>query len=85
MADHVFYPLSAQAELHPAPITGAFGSYFWDDTGKRYLDFSSQLVNVNIGHQHPDIVAAIVTQAQRLATISPTVAKSRRGSGSRVT
>lgn len=73
MVDHVFYPWSAQAELNPAPITGAFGSYFWDDTGKRYLDFSSQLVNVNIGHQHPDIVAAIVAQAQRLATISPTV------------
>ncbi|WP_159844132.1 aspartate aminotransferase family protein [Nocardia sp. CY41] len=72
-SDHVFYPWSAQAELNPAPITGAFGSYFWDDTGKRYLDFSSQLVNVNIGHQHPDIVAAIVAQAQRLATISPTV------------
>ncbi|MBF6074096.1 aminotransferase class III-fold pyridoxal phosphate-dependent enzyme [Nocardia beijingensis] len=73
MADHVFYPWSAQAELNPVPITGAFGSYFWDDTGKRYLDFSSQMVNVNIGHQHPDIVAAIVAQAQRLATISPTV------------
>ncbi|WP_039804515.1 aspartate aminotransferase family protein [Nocardia araoensis] len=72
-SDHVFYPWSAQAQVHPAPITGAFGSYFWDDTGKRYLDFSSQLVNVNIGHQHPDIVAAIVAQAQRLATISPTV------------
>lgn len=72
-SDHVFYPWSAQAELNPAPITGAFGSYFWDETGKRYLDFSSQLVNVNIGHQHPDIVAAIVAQAQRLATISPTV------------
>ncbi|MEW1734757.1 aspartate aminotransferase family protein [Nocardia beijingensis] len=73
MADHVFYPWSAQSELNPVPITGAFGSYFWDDTGKRYLDFSSQMVNVNIGHQHPDIVAAIVAQAQRLATISPTV------------
>ncbi|MET9284479.1 aspartate aminotransferase family protein [Nocardia beijingensis] len=73
MADHVFYPWSAQAELNTVPITGAFGSYFWDDTGKRYLDFSSQMVNVNIGHQHPDIVAAIVAQAQRLATISPTV------------
>lgn len=73
MADHVFYPWSAQAELNPVPITGAFGSYFWDDTGKRYLDFCSQMVNVNIGHQHPDIVAAIVAQAQRLATISPTV------------
>ncbi|MBF6301839.1 aspartate aminotransferase family protein [Nocardia amamiensis] len=78
MADHVFYPWSAQAELNPVPIAGASGSYFWDDSGKRYLDFSSQLVNVNLGHQHPDVVAAIVDQAQRLATISPTVGNEAR-------
>ncbi|MEU7629661.1 aspartate aminotransferase family protein [Nocardia sp. NPDC049220] len=78
MADHVFYPWSAQAEVNPVPITGASGSYFWDATGKRYLDFSSQLVNVNIGHQQPDIIAAIVAQAQRLSTISPTVGNEAR-------
>ncbi|NQE92004.1 aspartate aminotransferase family protein [Nocardia terpenica] len=73
MMDHVFYPWSAQAAVNPVPITGASGSWFWDATGKRYLDFSSQLVNVNIGHQHPDVVAAIVAQANTLTTISPTV------------
>ncbi|ASF06700.1 putative aminotransferase [Nocardia brasiliensis NBRC 14402] len=73
MVDHVFYPWSAQAELNPVPITGASGAYFWDDQGNRYLDFCSQMVNVNIGHQHPDIVAAIVAQAQVLTTISPTM------------
>ncbi|MEU7765730.1 aspartate aminotransferase family protein [Nocardia sp. NPDC049190] len=78
MADHVFYPWSVQAEVNPVPITGASGSYFWDATGKRYLDFSSQLVNVNIGHQQPDVVAAIVAQAQRLSTISPTVGNEAR-------
>ncbi|MGQ4598461.1 aminotransferase class III-fold pyridoxal phosphate-dependent enzyme [Nocardia sp. R6R-6] len=78
MTEHVFYPWSAQAELNPVAITAASGSYFWDDTGKRYLDFSSQLVNVNIGHQHPDVVAAIVAQAQRLTTISPTVGNETR-------
>ncbi|MQY17271.1 5-aminovalerate aminotransferase DavT [Nocardia sp. RB20] len=71
--DHVFYPWSAQAGVHPVPVTGASGSWFWDAEGKRYLDFSSQLVNVNIGHQHPDVVAAIVAQAGTLTTISPTV------------
>jgi taurine--2-oxoglutarate transaminase len=71
--DHVFYPWSAQSAVNPVPITGASGSWFWDATGKRYLDFSSQLVNVNIGHQHPDVVEAIVTQARTLTTISPTV------------
>ncbi|WP_280444310.1 aspartate aminotransferase family protein [Nocardia brasiliensis] len=73
LVDHVFYPWSAQAELNPVPITGASGAYFWDDQGNRYLDFCSQMVNVNIGHQHPDIVAAIVAQAQVLTTISPTM------------
>ena len=71
--DHVFYPWSAQAKVDPVPVTGASGSWFWDADGKRYLDFSSQLVNVNIGHQHPDVVAAIVAQAGTLTTISPTV------------
>lgn len=78
MTDHVFYSWSAQAELNPITVAGASGSYFWDDQGNRYLDFSSQLVNVNIGHQHPDIVAAIVEQAQVLTTISPTVANDKR-------
>ncbi|HEU0247330.1 MAG TPA: aminotransferase class III-fold pyridoxal phosphate-dependent enzyme [Gaiellaceae bacterium] len=39
---------------HPIPVEGAEGRYFWDYDGKRYLDFASQLVNVNIGHQHTD-------------------------------
>ncbi|WP_328400392.1 aspartate aminotransferase family protein [Nocardia sp. NBC_00403] len=76
--DHVFYPWMAQGGANPTPITGASGSWFWDDSGKRYLDFSSQLVNVNIGHQHPDMVAAIIAQAQKLATISPTVGNQAR-------
>ncbi|RDI50876.1 aspartate aminotransferase family protein [Nocardia mexicana] len=76
--DHVFYPWSAQASVDPVPITGAEGSWFWDATGKRYLDFSSQLVNVNIGHQHPDVVEAIVAQAKSLTTISPTVGNEAR-------
>ena len=58
--DHVFYSWAAQAELNPITVEGAAGSWFWDDKGNRYLDFSSQLVNVNLGHQHPDVVAAIV-------------------------
>ncbi|MET7771079.1 aspartate aminotransferase family protein [Nocardia sp. NPDC005366] len=71
--DHVFYPWSAQGGPNPVAITRASGSWFWDENGKRYLDFSSQLVNVNLGHQHPDLVAAILAQARELTTISPTV------------
>ena len=40
-------------------ITGGEGSWIWDEDGNRYLDFSSQLMNTNIGHQHPGLVAAL--------------------------
>ena len=60
-------------------IAGAEGSYVWDDAGKRYLDFSCQLVNTNIGHQHPKVVAAIKAQADRAlhrrARCTPTTAR----------
>ena len=75
---HVFHSWSAQDLIDPLPITSAQGSHFTDDTGKRYLDFSSQLVNINIGYQHPKLVAAIQEQAARLATIQPSFANDAR-------
>jgi taurine--2-oxoglutarate transaminase len=51
----------------------------WDYEGNRYLDFSSQLVNVNIGHSHPKVVAAIQKQAAELATVAPAHANLARG------
>lgn len=59
-------------------VEKAAGSYLWDDTGRRYLDFSSQLVNTNVGHQHPEVVAAIQEQAARLCTIAPQHANEQR-------
>ncbi|HUZ25083.1 MAG TPA: aspartate aminotransferase family protein [Streptosporangiaceae bacterium] len=76
---HVFHSWSAQQGLSPLPIAAAEGSYFWDYDGRRYLDFSSQLVNTNIGHQHPKVTAAIAAQAARLATIAPQHANEARG------
>ena len=76
---HVFHSWSAQGALKPLPIAAAEGSYFWDYDGNRYLDFSSQLVNVNIGHQHPKVVAAIQEQAAKLATVAPQHANEARG------
>ena len=75
---HVFYPWSAQAVIKPMVIAGAEGSYIFDDDGKRYLDFSCQLVNTNIGHQHPKVVAAIKAQADRLCTVEPAARQRRR-------
>ena len=56
-ARHVFHSWSAQATLDPMVITKAEGSYVWDGEGNRLLDFTSQLVYTNLGHQHPRIVA----------------------------
>lgn len=76
---HVFHSWSAQGALAPTVIAGAKGSRMWDDKGTTWLDFSSQLVNVNIGHQHPKLVAAIQEQAARLCTIAPSFANDMRG------
>ncbi len=76
---HVFHSWSAQALIDPLPIAAGEGATFWDYAGNAYLDFSSQLVNLNLGHQHPDLVAAIQQQAGRLATIQPAMASDVRG------
>ena len=81
---HVFHSWSAQSLISPIVVAGAEGSWFWDENGKRYLDFSSQLVNVNIGHQHPKLVAAIKEQAERLCTIAPFHANDARSEAARL-
>ena len=81
---HVFHSWSAQAALDPLVVAGGLGSRVWDGDGERYLDFSSQLVNVNIGHQHPKVVAAIRAQAEVLCTVSPAHANDQRGEAARL-
>ena len=81
---HVFHSWSAQALISPLAVAGAEGSWMWDYDGKRYLDFSSQLMNVNIGHQHPKLVAAIQDAAGRLCTIAPFHANADRSEAARL-
>ncbi|WP_370419909.1 aspartate aminotransferase family protein [Streptomyces sp. QH1-20] len=81
---HVFHSWSAQGLIDPPAVAGAEGAYFWDYDGNRYLDFSSQLVNTNIGHQHPKVVAAIQEQAGRLCTIAPGFAVDVRSEAARL-
>jgi taurine--2-oxoglutarate transaminase len=76
---HVFHSWSAQGALNPMCIAAAEGCYVWDYDGNRFLDLSSQLVNVNIGHQHPKVIKAIQDQAAKLATIAPQHANETRG------
>ncbi|MBW4030703.1 MAG: aspartate aminotransferase family protein [Acidobacteria bacterium] len=67
----VFHSWSAQNSINPLMVRDAHGVYVTDTDGRTYLDFSSQLVNVNIGHQHPAVVAAIKAQADLLCTVAP--------------
>ncbi|MFT4233358.1 MAG: aspartate aminotransferase family protein [Leucobacter sp.] len=76
---YVFHSWSAQGAIDPLPVAKGEGVRFWDYNGKEYLDFSSQLVNLNLGHQHPGLVKAIQDQAGRLATIQPALANDVRG------
>jgi taurine--2-oxoglutarate transaminase len=75
---YVFHSWSAQANRNVVSAVRAEGARFWDQEGKEYLDFASQLVNVNLGHQHPDLVAALHRQADLLCTIGPDVANRER-------
>ena len=81
---HVFYSWSAQSAIKPMLIVRAQGSHVFDAAGKDYLDFSSQLVNTNIGHQHPKVVAAIKAQADLLCTVSPLHANATRNEAARL-
>jgi taurine---2-oxoglutarate transaminase len=67
----VFHSWSAQSTINPLMVKSAQGVYVTDEDGNTYLDFSSQLVNTNVGHQHPSVVAAIQEQAGILCTIAP--------------
>lgn len=76
--DYVIHSWSKQGGLNARPIAGAQGSWFWDYDGNRILDFQSQLVNSNLGHQHPKLVEAIKEQAGRLCYIGPNFAEESR-------
>lgn len=77
--EYVFHSWSMQGNLNPLVIAGAKGCELWDYDGKTYLDFSSQLVNVNLGYQHPRVLAAMKAQLETLVTIAPATANLARG------
>jgi len=70
---------SVQQACNPLPITKAKGTCFWTADNKRYIDYCSQLMNVNIGHGHPKVIEAIKKQAEELAYAYPGAATTPRG------
>jgi len=75
---HTLYDWSAQAALHPLPVTSAKGVYFHTADGRRFIDFNSQLMCVNAGHGDRRIIEAIKRQADELPYISPFMAHESR-------
>jgi taurine--2-oxoglutarate transaminase len=75
---HSFWTWSAQAKVNPIPVTRAEGVYFWDAGGRRYLDFNSMTMCVNIGHGNQRVIDAIVEQARALPYAAPGMATKPR-------
>lgn len=75
---HTLFEWSAQSKVEPLPVAKAKGVYFWTPEGKRFLDFNSQLMSVNIGHGDPRVIEAIHRQASTLAYANPYMATEPR-------
>jgi taurine---2-oxoglutarate transaminase len=82
--EHVFWTWSAQAKVNPIPIKRAEGVYFWDTDGKRYLDFNSMTMCVNIGHGNQRVIEAMVNQARELPYAAPGMATKVRAIASKM-
>ncbi len=76
---YTLFEWSAQSAVDPIPVDRARGVYFWTPDGKRFLDFNSQLMSVNIGHGDRRVADAIATQAHELAFAAPQFATEVRG------
>ena len=77
--DHTLFAWSNQKVLNPIHIKKAKGVYLYDDQGKRYIDFSSQLMNVNIGHGREEITEAVRNQMASLSYVCPPFTTDSRG------
>ncbi len=77
--DYTMFSWSVQGAAHPMHMTRGEGVWFWDGESNKWLDFSSQLINLNVGHQHPKILEAIKKQVDELCFAGPGFATEPRG------
>src|ERR1700691_1209426 len=75
---HTLYEWSAQSKVDPIAVARAKGIYFWTPEGKRFIDFNSQLMSVNIGHSDERVAKPIADQAATLAYANPFMATEPR-------
>ncbi|MGH2451673.1 MAG: aminotransferase class III-fold pyridoxal phosphate-dependent enzyme [Candidatus Limnocylindria bacterium] len=81
--DHVLVSWAAQGALKPPVVTGAMGCWLLAGE-RRILDFSSGLINVNLGHGHPRVVRAIQEQAEKLCYVTPSFTEEARATLARL-
>jgi taurine---2-oxoglutarate transaminase len=77
--DYTLFSWSKQKGLNPIAVERAEGVYLYDYDGKRYIDFSSGLMNVNIGHGNQRVTEAVVKQMQEVAYVTPSCVTKVRG------
>jgi len=77
--EYTMFSWSVQGASNPIHMTRGKGVWFWDGDGNQWLDFSSQLINLNIGHQHPRVIDAIKKQVDELCFAGPSFATEPRG------
>ncbi|HLY25348.1 MAG TPA: aminotransferase class III-fold pyridoxal phosphate-dependent enzyme [Aggregatilineales bacterium] len=77
--EYTFFSWAVQGAVNPIHAVRADGIYFWDAGGKRYLDFNSQLMNVNIGHGNRKVIEAIKEQVEQISYMYPGIATDPRG------
>ncbi len=82
--ENVFWTWSAQGEVNPIPVKKAKGVYFWDIADKRYLDFNSMTMCVNIGHGNERVINAMIDQARELPYAAPGMATRIRALASKM-
>ena len=70
---HTITEYTAQDAVNPIPVAKAKGVYFWTPEGKRFIDFNSQLMSVNIGHGDPRVIAAITEQLHKVTYVTPSM------------
>jgi taurine---2-oxoglutarate transaminase len=77
--DHTFFSWSKQAGLAPIHVESAKGVYFYDNNGKQYLDFSSQLISNNLGHGHTAVTEAVKKQMEKVSFVTCSMTTDVRG------
>src|SRR5580765_4356847 len=77
--NYTIFSWSKQSGLNPLNIERAEGVYLYERSGRKILDFTSLLMNANIGHGHPRVREAVLKQMEEVSFVSPAMITEARG------